>query len=560
MIRKVSLLLVVIILILGTYSAQAQREKIRIAIMDLQPRNVDEVTAKTVSDLLRTELHNTGLFRVIERGEMNAILKEQEFQQSGCTETECAVEMGRLLSAKKILIGTINKLGTKYIINARIVDVERGEMEFADKAVTKSEEDLDIAVEEFARKISRRIRSGTPIPKKTKRVKKAKEPKPARPPAPPGSIRHAGLRSAALPGWGQIYSGHSLEGYVNIGAMVISAGMLGYSWMDYNTKLKDYEDLEEDLDKEEYKKAYNTANDAYKFRNAMIFTTALVWGFNIINASLDEVIARSESESSTAINGKWVLGAGWRSALLPGWGQLYAGHKTEGYISMGAVAVSGGMLAFSWMDYNKKLKEYEDLEEGLDKEEYKKKYDAANDAYKFRNTMIAVLATAYGFNILDALLDGVFYNSEEGASGLNGRTALSTGLRSAALPGWGQIRTGYKIKGYIYLGATLVSGGILALKWMDYSKKLKDYDDLEEGLTEEEYKKAYNTANDAFKSKNTMLYATIAIYSVNVIDALFCGTYSQIGSSTSSINSQSQQAMSFGFDGDTARLGLAQAF
>lgn len=153
MLRKISLFLFLIIFVSKLYAAQ----KMRIAIMDLQANNLPKSTAQAVSDLIRTEMFNTGLFRVVERAEMESILKEQGFQLEGCTDTECAVQMGRLLSAHKILVGTVSKLGQSFIVNARIVDVEKGEMEFADKAKAESEGTLDEAVETFARKIAGRI-------------------------------------------------------------------------------------------------------------------------------------------------------------------------------------------------------------------------------------------------------------------------------------------------------------------------------------------------------------------------------------------------------------------
>ena len=69
-------------------------------------------------------------------------MKEQTVQQSGCADTSCAVELGKLLSADKILVGTLNKLGDTYIINARIIDVEKGNMLFADNTQANSEADL----------------------------------------------------------------------------------------------------------------------------------------------------------------------------------------------------------------------------------------------------------------------------------------------------------------------------------------------------------------------------------------------------------------------------------
>ncbi len=128
-----------------------------IAIMEMEAISVPKDTAKAVSDLLRTALFNTGKFNVLERTEMDKVLKEQQLGLSGLTDIEKAVKVGKLLSAKKILVGTVSKLGKSYIVNARIIDVEKGQMEFADNAKAESETDLDSAVEIFAKKIANRI-------------------------------------------------------------------------------------------------------------------------------------------------------------------------------------------------------------------------------------------------------------------------------------------------------------------------------------------------------------------------------------------------------------------
>jgi TolB-like protein len=169
-----------IILLVAIFSLTAfagSQEQMVLAILDLKAQSVSANTAEMVSDMMRTELFNTGVFRVLERKEMEEILKEQAFQQTGCTATECAVEIGKILNANKMLVGTIGKLGEKYIITARIVDVEKGEMEFGDTAEAMSESDLNLAVKEFAYKLARKIKSkselsGTGAEYQTIRTKK----------------------------------------------------------------------------------------------------------------------------------------------------------------------------------------------------------------------------------------------------------------------------------------------------------------------------------------------------------------------------------------------------
>jgi len=61
---------------------------------------------------------------------MESILKEQAFSLSGaCNSAECAVEIGQLLSAKKMVVGDIGKIGETYSITLRMVDVSTGKID-----------------------------------------------------------------------------------------------------------------------------------------------------------------------------------------------------------------------------------------------------------------------------------------------------------------------------------------------------------------------------------------------------------------------------------------------
>jgi curli biogenesis system outer membrane secretion channel CsgG len=120
-----------------------------IAVIDFTAKDVSTSVALSVSELIRTELINSGKYTVIERSQMKEILKEQGFQQTGCTDVSCAVEIGKLLSAKKMLVGSVIKLGTKLIISGRVVDVERGIGEKGASGKANSPDQLDEGVIEF---------------------------------------------------------------------------------------------------------------------------------------------------------------------------------------------------------------------------------------------------------------------------------------------------------------------------------------------------------------------------------------------------------------------------
>ena len=134
------------------------REKISLAVLDLEGKNVDQSKAEAVTDLLRTELFNTGSFKVVERQKVRQILEEQRFQSSGMTDTDRAAEIGRLLNVQKIMIGTVTQLGSTHIINTRIVDVQSGAVVLAEAIERRGgEEELPKAIAELATTISFKV-------------------------------------------------------------------------------------------------------------------------------------------------------------------------------------------------------------------------------------------------------------------------------------------------------------------------------------------------------------------------------------------------------------------
>ena len=130
---------------------------ILIAVIDFDAKGVTRQDAMRVSEWLRNEMINTGQFKVIERSAMNAILKEQAFSMTGCTDTSCAVEVGKLLSARKMLVGSVELWNNKIFINGRIIDVEKGVAEFAHKETVNSVKELDTRAASFAKNLARRI-------------------------------------------------------------------------------------------------------------------------------------------------------------------------------------------------------------------------------------------------------------------------------------------------------------------------------------------------------------------------------------------------------------------
>ena len=99
---------------------------VNIAILDLEGKNISQTEASILTDKLRVELYKTGKFLIIERAQMDEILTEQGFQQTGCISNECIVEVGRLIGVEQIIAGSIGKVGDIYFISVRLISVTEG--------------------------------------------------------------------------------------------------------------------------------------------------------------------------------------------------------------------------------------------------------------------------------------------------------------------------------------------------------------------------------------------------------------------------------------------------
>lgn len=102
------------------------REPVAIMAFDAVGASAAEVSATT--DRLQDLLLRTNRFQLVDRARIDDVLKEQAFQQTGCTSTECAVQVGKVLGVRKLVTGKITKLDeTHWVVSAALIDVESAE-------------------------------------------------------------------------------------------------------------------------------------------------------------------------------------------------------------------------------------------------------------------------------------------------------------------------------------------------------------------------------------------------------------------------------------------------
>ena len=104
-------------------------QDITIAVLEFETEGLEGISSNALSAIVRSEVRNNKNYRLIDRSMMETVLQEQGFQQSGVCGNECAVEVGQLLGVQKMVTGNVNSLGSLYLIEIFILNVESGELE-----------------------------------------------------------------------------------------------------------------------------------------------------------------------------------------------------------------------------------------------------------------------------------------------------------------------------------------------------------------------------------------------------------------------------------------------
>ncbi len=123
--------------------------KKRVGVVAFQDKTGHRGVAEAGIDVLTTELAKTGKYIVVERAEMDQVLKEQAFGQGGAVNPDTAAKAGKILGLQGILVGVVSNFGHKKVdtqltpflplagkgslasvvtIDVRIIDSETGQI------------------------------------------------------------------------------------------------------------------------------------------------------------------------------------------------------------------------------------------------------------------------------------------------------------------------------------------------------------------------------------------------------------------------------------------------
>lgn len=147
-----------------------------IAVLDtVLAAGIDPAVVVPVTDKIIEELLNSGKYTVIDRANIEQILREKEFQlSSGVVRNEEVRRAGEYLGADFVVVANASRVGSTYVISAKMIDVVTGEI--AAQSSTEKQGKIDVLLE-IARVVGKQI-SGQEIVvvEATKKVEEEKKP------------------------------------------------------------------------------------------------------------------------------------------------------------------------------------------------------------------------------------------------------------------------------------------------------------------------------------------------------------------------------------------------
>jgi hypothetical protein len=247
-------------------AALSAAPKPRVAILDFRANNTASSYADVVRDILEVRLYRTNAFDIVERNQIDVILKEQGIEDRYCSDTGCAVRIGKILSVDTVVIGSVNKVG-KFTITIKFVNVKEGIVEYADSEVA----DLESVIESTVNTLADRSAANAAKGKEAEHYISGK--------SFPAEYYFRGI----IPGWAQFYSGHTIKGYAFLGGFLLAGSFAVWAYYDYTGKKDDYNHAKLGTSGSEFDRKYSDYRTATYTGRASLGILAAVYAVHWID-------------------------------------------------------------------------------------------------------------------------------------------------------------------------------------------------------------------------------------------------------------------------------------
>ena len=138
-----------------------------VAILELEPIGLTGQEGRVLTQRLSSEFINLGVYSVMALDKVKELLREQGYKNyvdfhQYCIEKECAVGIGKIVTADYIVLGTVSKLGTTYNIDVKMIDVHNNDI--VSTSIYNHVGEIDILLTEGIVSVAKEISPPPPPP------------------------------------------------------------------------------------------------------------------------------------------------------------------------------------------------------------------------------------------------------------------------------------------------------------------------------------------------------------------------------------------------------------
>jgi TolB-like protein len=103
--------------------AQNRENQPRIAVIAIDTKGLPTVDPTQMGNIVRTELDRLEKFEVIDRYDIEYLLKNAGISTENCFGKQCLVDVGKKIKADKMMTGTVEAYGEQIVITLKLIDV-----------------------------------------------------------------------------------------------------------------------------------------------------------------------------------------------------------------------------------------------------------------------------------------------------------------------------------------------------------------------------------------------------------------------------------------------------
>lgn len=139
------LIIFTILSVLFSSAAFGQDKKKRVAILDPVTSESDDGLKLIVREIVSGCFVNYGdNYAIVERSQLDKIMQEAKFSNTGAVDEAQATELGKLAGADKIVLTVISKMGNRCMLSVKMIDVETATVEKQHSKIVRYDSMLDV--------------------------------------------------------------------------------------------------------------------------------------------------------------------------------------------------------------------------------------------------------------------------------------------------------------------------------------------------------------------------------------------------------------------------------